>query len=339
MAIPLFRLPILVIQLILESMGFIDIFVLTSVSSKTKRIFKNLVKVKNHEMHIVMGKKENFFTFQRRLNPDFFEQFYSESRKRHPKEVFFMKIDTIDQVPSEFSPAEDGAAALTTYWSKNCNHGAMLYNALIELFELPVKRIKMDLTDVAVKTHRGWINWFNETLSDAFILEIMGECNFSDFVWMLENVKTENTLVFQIEATDYSDTFESSNINFTFKAKTVAIVDGRWIKMDHLKSIEARSVSLFKITLTDFQINLFLRDWKDLKEAFNMKQLIIFFEREADPGIVLAGMNATNEEMMKPDHVRNQWSFKMANGEKCTVTYAKLNVDVPTFGFEFKVGN
>ncbi|CAL2046734.1 unnamed protein product [Caenorhabditis brenneri] len=47
------------------------------------------------------------------------------------------------------------------------NHGAVLYNALFELFKIPIRQIKMDLNGVAVETHRNWINLFNETLSAA----------------------------------------------------------------------------------------------------------------------------------------------------------------------------
>ncbi|CAL2052328.1 unnamed protein product [Caenorhabditis brenneri] len=198
MAIPLFRLPIIVIKLILETMGFIEIFVLTSTSSKTKRICKNLVKVRNYEMQIFMKKGEFLFHFQNISNPHFWEQIYSEWGNSHPKNVFCLKIGTIDQAPSEFLPAENGTAALTTYWSKNNNHGVMLYNALIELFKLPVKYIQMDLTGVEVKTHRGWIKLFNETLSAASLLAIVGECDYSDYVWIRENVKRENGLAFNI---------------------------------------------------------------------------------------------------------------------------------------------
>ncbi|EGT39987.1 hypothetical protein CAEBREN_21770 [Caenorhabditis brenneri] len=198
MAIPLFRLPLLVIKLILESMRFCEMFVLTSASSKTKQYVKSLVKVKNHEMLIIMEKGELLFQFQHISNPDFWEQIYSEWGKSHPKNVFFLKIGTIDQVPSEFSPAENGTAVLTIYWNENINHGAMLYNALIELFKLPVKYIQMDLTGVEVKTQRGWIKLFNETLSAASLLAIVGECDYSDCVWIRENVKTENGLAFNI---------------------------------------------------------------------------------------------------------------------------------------------
>ncbi|EGT39992.1 hypothetical protein CAEBREN_22280 [Caenorhabditis brenneri] len=168
MAIPLFRLPILVIQLILESMGFIDIFVLTSASSKTKKIVKNLIRVRNHEMLIFLEKKEHFFNFENISNPDLFEQISSESRNRYPKDFFYLRIGTFDYVPSEFSSATNGVPALTTYWCDDIDHEKVLYNAFIELFRLPVKQICMDLNGVAFSTCK---NWFNETSFVASLLD------------------------------------------------------------------------------------------------------------------------------------------------------------------------
>ncbi|CAL2052327.1 unnamed protein product [Caenorhabditis brenneri] len=322
MAIPLFRLPILVIKLILESMGFIDIFLLTSASSKTKKIVKNLIRVRNHEMLIFLDKKYHFFNFQNISNPDLSEKIYTESRHRWSKNFFYLRIGTFDYVPSQFSPATNGIPILTTYWCNDIDHEKVLYNAFIELFRLPVRQISMDLNGVAFSTRKNWINWFNETSFVASLLVIVGKCRFSDFVWILESVKTENSLVINAEPTDYSETFGSYNVNFAFKAELISIGYGRWVKLDHLKSIEARTVN-----------------WKDLKVALNMKKLNIFFEREADPEVVLEGLELTNEDLMKPDDSLNQWSFKMANGDKCTVIYAEFDVDVPTFGFEFNVGN
>ncbi|CAL2052369.1 unnamed protein product [Caenorhabditis brenneri] len=340
MAIPLFKLPALVIQLLLDIMGFVDIFVLTNASSKMNRVVRKLLKIRKCDMSLYMSEQAIFFTFLQCPEIFYAEQiFWTLAEGRPKKEVFYLKIGNMDHVPSEFSHRPDGSFQLRLHWNTNTNHGGEIYNTLNELFGAPRWTFEINLDGVSAETHRNWVIWFNDTLSTPFAMKITGKCSFLDYMWLLENVKLKNTLICQVEATDYSDNFGALNVDFTFKAEEkILITDGRWIKLQHLQSIEARKITIFRVSFTDSEINTFLRDWKDSKRASNMKKLFIFFEREANPEVVLEEMNATDENGMKPDNALNQWSFKMVNGEKCTVIYAEYEGN-GVFGFEFQVKN
>ncbi|EGT39360.1 hypothetical protein CAEBREN_16352 [Caenorhabditis brenneri] len=63
MAIPFFKLPALVIQLLLDIMGFVDIFVLTNASLKMNRVVRKLLKTRKCDMQLYMSEKAIFFTF------------------------------------------------------------------------------------------------------------------------------------------------------------------------------------------------------------------------------------------------------------------------------------
>ncbi|CAL2052374.1 unnamed protein product [Caenorhabditis brenneri] len=341
MAIPLFKLPILVIKLIFEVMGFMDIFVLTNTSSKTKQAVKNLLTCKNQEMHIFMGKEAFFFSLLRDSHPTRIEQIHSKSGERQPQKVFYLKIGTIDHVPSEFLPAKEGHAALAVYLNEKINHKEEIYNAISDLFKIPIKRIRMDLNDVPNEIHRSWINFFNENLSAASLLEIVGKCTFRDYFWILENAETRNMFSMRADQTDFSDDYGHHCAGYSFEGESIVISDGRWICREDFESIYAKSINIAKTTIPDGQINKYLKDWKNMKrltlrEKMNLKELTIIFVYERNPEDLLEGLEATNEDLIKPVDVLNQWSFKMANGDKCTVTYAKYEGDDK---FEFRVGN
>ncbi|EGT44350.1 hypothetical protein CAEBREN_21722 [Caenorhabditis brenneri] len=343
MAIPLFKLPILVIKLVFEVMGFIDIFVLTNTSSKTKQFVKNLLTCKNQEMHIFMGKEAFFFSLLRDSHPTFLEQIHWKSGERQPQEVFYLKIGTIDHVPSEFLPAKDGHAALAVYLNENINHGEVIYNAIIDLFKIPIKHIRMDLNDFPNEIHRSWIIFFNENLSTASLLEIVGKCTFRDYFWILDYVNTKNMFAMRADQTDFSDDYGHHCADYSFEGESIVVSDGRWICREDLRSIDARSINIARILISVDDINKYLRDWKNMKKEdrldltfLNLKELTIIFEYERNRENLLEGLEATNEDLIMPVDVLNQWSFKMANGDKCTVTYAKYEGDDK---FEFRVGN
>ncbi|CAL2041533.1 unnamed protein product [Caenorhabditis brenneri] len=338
MALPLFRLPILVIKLILETMGFIEIFVLASTSSDTKRIIKNLVRIRNHEMIILMEKECFVFHFQSKTIPDFCAPIYMNSKECFkPKNVFHMKIGDMYHVPSEFHRANDDTIILTIYWNHTVDHGTALYTALLEVFRIPQKGIIMNLNNVAVENCRSWINWNNDYFPDNSFLEITGTCSFHDYTWILKNVRTKHKLFLRVEPSGYPESPENIEI-LKFEVPIIIIHHGKWIKPQQLKAFKAEEIIVNSASLTDAQINTFLRDWMNSEEASMLKQLTIRFNREADSEVVLEGMDATDEDLMKPEDALSQWSFKMANGERCTVIYAEYEENVQTFGFEFIVG-
>lgn len=339
MALPLFRLPILVIKLIFETMGFIEIFVLTSTSSKTKRIFKNLVTIRNYEMTLFLGMEDYTFDFRTESDPTFGAPIYLESEENQLEDVFSLKIGSCDNVPSAFSRAVgDHTIILTIYWSTNINNATELYNALSEVFKMPLKGINMDLKGISSEKCISWINWKNEYFPDIQCLDIVGTCSFQNYVWILKNVKTQKKLLLEVEPTEYPENPEIVEF-LNVKMKTLMIRHGKWINIQQLKAFKGQKITIWNVSLTDFQVNTFLRDWNNSGVESNWKQLKIHFNREANSNIVLEGLDVTDEDFMRPDDVISQWSFNTKNGEKCTVVYTEYESDVMDFGFEFHLGN
>ncbi|EGT57198.1 hypothetical protein CAEBREN_11445 [Caenorhabditis brenneri] len=337
MTLPLFKLPILVIKLVLETMGFIDLFVLTSASSKTKRIVKNLITIRNFRMNIFIKKEAIVFCFQKIGNLNYLNMIYMEPEKKRRDDVFRLKIGT-NNVPSTFDETVDNAIVLTIYWKQTIDHVTKLYNTFFEIFKTPLKGINIDLKDVAVETYRSWIKWNNDYFFDSLYLEIVGTSTFHDYVWILKNVRTKNMLFLNAEPTDYPEDPENNEI-VNVEAASVYIWFGRWMSMQQLKAIKAESITVRRVSSTDSQINTFLREMKALEVPSYLKKLRVRFNREANPAVVLEGLDVINEDLERPDDVLNQWSFTMASGEKCTAIYVEYEGDVPEFGFEFQVGN
>ncbi|EGT47351.1 hypothetical protein CAEBREN_18821 [Caenorhabditis brenneri] len=337
MALPLFKLPILVIKLLLETMGFVEIFLLTRTSLKIKRIYKHLVTIQNYEMRLYLENEVFIFEFQTKSGPIFNTAIYLNPKEYQHEDLFQLKFGSSDLAPSAFCITINGNLYLNVYWNRSINQATELYNALLEVFRIPLKGIQMDLHDVSVETHRSWINWNNEYFSDASYMAIKGTCSFHDYSWILENLRTQ-TLFFDVLPTDYPE--DPGNIApVNIELAEIYIQNGRWINMQQLITFKAQSISIRDTALTDLEINQVLRDWRDSEIPPKLEQLCIYFNREANLDVVLQGLDATDEDLMKPDGTLDQWSFNMTNGKKCKAIYAEYEDDVSEFGFEFQVGN
>ncbi|CAL2052367.1 unnamed protein product [Caenorhabditis brenneri] len=334
MAFPLFRLPMLVIKLILETMGFLDMFVLTHTSSKTKRIFETLVKIRNHELLLFMESTGFVFDFRKQSGDALGFEIYLAPTEHQPDDVFFLKIGSTDVSSTLFNL--NGRIILLIYSDTSMYTGTQLCNALREVFKIPLQEIVMRLDDVAVTTYDFWITWNNTLFYDISALNFAGNCRFSDYVWILKHVRTRHLLNFDVEPTEYAhnpETFEIRNDG------TIVIHHGRWINVVQLNSIKARDITILEVSLSDSEINTFLRNWRDSGVASDWKKLEISFNREANSDIVLEGIDVTNEDVIRPADIIHQWSFNSKNGEKCTVRYFMNSADVVEFRFEFQIGN
>lgn len=338
MALPLFKLPLLVVKLILETMGFIEIFLLTSTTTKTKQIFKNLVKVRNYELHLFMKKGGLTFDFRSISDPNFGAPIFVKPEVSQRKNEFGLKIGTIDKLSSKIFKLDNGTFFLAIYCNNTINRGTEVYNVLMEVFRLPIQSITMSLEDVSSENYRSWINWNNDLFYDIPFLDVGGKCSFHDYVWILKNVKTQNKLFLDVEPLDYPEDLENIEV-LNVEVAFIIISHGKWVRLEQLKAFKAQIVDVNSASLTDSQINAFLRDWRDSEVASTLRELTICFNREADVNIVLQELDVTDENLLKSDDALNQWSFKSAKGEKLTVIYAKYTANVRTFGFEFRIGN
>ncbi|EGT39355.1 hypothetical protein CAEBREN_22831 [Caenorhabditis brenneri] len=334
MSLPLFRLPMLVIKLILETMGFFDMFVLTRTSSKTKRFFERLVTIRNHELILFMESKDFAFDLQTKSGDILGSEIVLVPEKYRPDDVFILKIGSTD-VASAFSNKK-GRIILSIYSDTSMYTGTQLCNALREEFKMPLQQIVMRLDDVAVETYDYWITWNNTLFYDIPALTVMGKCSFSAYVWILKHVRTKHKLDFGLEPTEYDNNVEIVEIQTD---ETIFIDHGRWINVAQLNSIKARDITISEVFLTDSEINMFLKNWRDRGVASGWKQLDIHFNGEADLDIVLEGIDGTEEDLNRPADIIHQFSFNSRNGEKCTVCYVRNDADDSIFGFEFHFGN
>ncbi|EGT39358.1 hypothetical protein CAEBREN_01891 [Caenorhabditis brenneri] len=334
MALPLFKLPMLVIKLILETMGFIEMFLLCNVSSKTNRIFKNLVTIRNHEMLLFLRNNCFVFDFRTQANHTPVSEIHLKPRRNQSGDLMSLNVGNNDVAWELLSVG--GRITLVIYSDTSMYDGEVLYRVLFELFERPVQQVSINLNDVAVATFRCWITWNNELFYDTPLLHILGKCSFSNYIWILENVRTRHRLYFAVEPTEYPSNPETVEI-FAGGVEAIAILHGRWINIEQLNLLKIQDTTIQEVPLTDIQINRFLRNWRDSGVASNWKKLNIHFNRAANLDIVLEGIDVTDEDEIRPTGVIHQWSFNTGNGEKCTVCYARYNFLL--FGFEFRVGN
>ncbi|CAL2052368.1 unnamed protein product [Caenorhabditis brenneri] len=119
----------------------------------------------------------------------------------------------------------------------------------------------------------------------------------------------------------------------------IVILHGKWINIEQLELLKIQNITIQEVSLTDIQINRFLRNRRDSGVASDWKQLDIHFNRAANLDIVLEGIEVTDEDEIRPADVIHQWSFNTGNGKKCTACYANYVADFLQFGFEFRFGN
>ncbi|EGT44339.1 hypothetical protein CAEBREN_01224 [Caenorhabditis brenneri] len=335
MAFPLFRLPLLVVKLILETMGFIEMFVLTRTSSKTKRVFERLVTIRNHELILFLESTGFVFDLQTKSGVAVGCQIFLRPTENQPDDVFMLKIGSTD-VASALTN-KNGRIILSIY-SDTCMYTeTQLVNALREVFRMPLQEMEMRLDNVAVETYHSWITWNNTMFYDIPGLHFAGKCSFSAYIWILKHVRTRHVLNFVLEPTEYENNAEIFEIQTD---EEIFIDHGRWINdAAQLNSIKARNITIRDVSLSDTEINTFLKNWRDSGVASGWKQLDIHFNGEADLDVVLEGIDGTDEDLNLPAGVIHQFDFNSTNGEKCTVYYVLNNPDALIFGFEFHFGN
>ncbi|EGT39580.1 hypothetical protein CAEBREN_04613 [Caenorhabditis brenneri] len=338
MTLPFQKLPFLVMQNILQIMGFLDLFLLSCTSAKTKRIVKNAFTTRNHillvgvgealALKIVSGYDENYG-----------EQIFLCSEEIHAEKEFHVNIGTVDTVPANYSEEQDdGTLILFTYWSDPKIGFNVIHEAIFEVFGATVNEVSIDVAGVPAKIHQKEIEWLENKLPTLPSFAISGRCSFQDYIWLLKNVRTKNVVFFSMEPTEYSENNEIVNLEM----EDVTITHGKWMKIHDIEAIKARNICLKDISLTDNEINVFLKNLGAFKEKSNMKELTLTFYRQADPEIVFEGLDVINEVQIKPVDSHNQWSFELANGEKCTVIYVEYDNDESDdliFGFEIQIGN
>ncbi|EGT46043.1 hypothetical protein CAEBREN_00924 [Caenorhabditis brenneri] len=149
MSFPIIRLPYLVFKMVLESMGFIDLFILTRTSKKMKRYVKNYVKVRNYEMNVDFDTHFEL-NFTNKSNEKQVEVFVVETIEKYKSEdepkCFPLKLGNVDGINSGFYDSKCGEVPiLGTFWNDMTAGLEKFYNEIIEIFpDVPFKLLGIE---------------------------------------------------------------------------------------------------------------------------------------------------------------------------------------------------
>ncbi|CAL2048182.1 unnamed protein product [Caenorhabditis brenneri] len=339
MTLPFQKLPFLVMQNVLQIMGFLDLFLLSCTSSKTKRIVRNAFDVRKHFLAVHFQDALKIL-IQSGTNLNYAEAIYLSSKNEQKnRKVFHVNIGAVDRVPSDYTKqlGNKNALVLTTYWDDPKIRFNVFYNAVFEVFQAKFDGVMLDLDDVQVENYQELFNWIEDHLPPLPAFRIKGRCSFQNYIWLMKTVKARDHIQFVMEPTEYPENHETVNL----EAEKVDIQYGKWMKIEDIQAINARDIDLRDISLTDDDINAFSKILDGFKEKSNLKKLSLEFFRVADTVVVLEGLNVIDEDEIKPPYSLKQWSFVMANGEKCTVIYAEYDNDLSdnlSFGFDILIG-
>ncbi|EGT40519.1 hypothetical protein CAEBREN_05988 [Caenorhabditis brenneri] len=326
MTLPIQKLPILVIHLILQTMGFQDMFLLTRISTKMKRIVQRMGRIPKHCLYVTIGRtimiQIQTMTYDR--YPDLMNVV---ARKNDPPgwfSPFNMKIGSVACLPSAFCKYSDGQNVVETCWNDikvGCDE---LCNEIIELFNTPVRSVTLKL--YRRTNYQNEINWTNSTFPNLVIFELIGHCNFQDYMWMIKNAKATEELHFGMEPSGYPVN-KNSLVVIPLELKHIEIEHGKWVSLRQLEAIKSNYIMVKEADLTDSEINEFLMNLKNSKEKPKFKELYILFDRQSDTTVVFEGLQ--DEDVLEPNIGLQELVFKTGNGQKCAVTYNLFEFERP----------
>ncbi|CAL2027826.1 unnamed protein product [Caenorhabditis brenneri] len=301
--IPLLKLPILVITNILESMGLIDRFLLAHVSQRMKRIVKNSSRVRNHRFLVFFNQRAGF-------------RFQTMDRKTLPEDFIVEDDDAADmnyiekllRKPFKLSMSKTNRQILTIYWDDVFIGMKTICEEITELFSVPVNGVCFDLNGVDYHLE-SIINFTNSLDPRTESVRIDGEeCDFDQYKYVLENIKSPNNLACHAEPKEH---LEMGDISLKFEK--IYIKSGQWVKLNHLKSIEANEIVIDHSNFTDQILNNLFRNLRGLLHS-KTKKLDIYFYRHVDIDTVMDGFDADEDD-------ESRWSFPMDNGKKFIVDF------------------
>ncbi|EGT60084.1 hypothetical protein CAEBREN_02785 [Caenorhabditis brenneri] len=339
MALPIQKLPMLVIHLILQTVGFLDMFLLTRTSTKMRRIVQNMNRTPKHYLCVTIA-NQIMIQIQSKTNEEYSELMIVTDKENEPERryTFKMEIGSVDYLPSELLARAlvlvlaDGQVVVETYWNDVKSGCIELCNELVQVFNTPVRAVTLKLDEI--ENYQNAINWINSTFQGLILVKIEGDCNFQDYMWIMKNAKATKELRFEMKPNDYPKDTENLEV-IPFELEGIEILHGKWINFQQLEAIKSDYIKIANIDWTDFKINTFLKNLKSSKEKPKFKELDIIIHRQSTH-VVFEGL----QERDAPD-TDKKLVFKTVNGQKCTVTYTRfvrnVHEDNNLFGFEILI--
>ncbi|EGT33061.1 hypothetical protein CAEBREN_25786 [Caenorhabditis brenneri] len=142
MVLPILKLPFLVIQNVLESMGFIELFVFTRSSRRMKWIVKNRIRIPKHRTIMVFDKPLVVKIHNRNMVEWFsadaiYELEYSSEYN------FYQNIGKANDVVSEYFDLESLIPELSTYWNDKMVGFKELFGELRDIFQISIETLEI----------------------------------------------------------------------------------------------------------------------------------------------------------------------------------------------------
>lgn len=206
-------------------------------------------------------------------------QFAVVSKKElHPEEdVQRRRIGKFDSVVSHraYSSHESGCKpSLITYWSDTLLGAKHLCKELSELFPIELDSVYVDFDPVTVD-YQALIRWLNQ-FEPRFEQQMFKgtEMDFSQYMWIIEHVKSKKFVEMKAKPKEY---FKKETLKIDIEQFHVC--HAKWIQIKHLQSLKCSRFRVFDVSLTETDINLFL---KSLLAGSNPNLVDFAITREPD---------------------------------------------------------
>ncbi|CAL2051744.1 unnamed protein product [Caenorhabditis brenneri] len=213
MTLPIQKLPILVIHLILQTMGFQDMFLLTRISTKMKRIVQRMGRIPKHCLYVTIGRtimiQIQTMTYDR--YPDLMNVV---ARKNDPPgwfSPFNMKIGSVCCLPSAF---------YYMWMIKNAKATEELHLGM-EPSEYPVNKnslvvIPLELKHIEIE-HGKWVSLRQlEAIKSYYIMVKEADLTDSEINEFLKSLKNSKE----------KPKFKELDIMFDRQSDTAVVIEG-----------------------------------------------------------------------------------------------------------------
>lgn len=307
MALPLLKLPCLVILQFLELMSFVELFFLSQVSQKMGRIIKKHSKIRDHVLELSIDEDVSIDLVSLKTKLPVSSVVLRPCKKLETSPFisnFNLKFGKCGGIPCISTNLGFGFASVELY-SDDFTLSKEIYDKISYIFSLPLIKTKMNLSGTRdnYKWTVEWLNTFNIPE-----IEICGNlCDFAQYTDTIQTIKSSGKVIFGARPASFH-TLEALDVNL----EHVTFDKGEWIKPHYLESMNSNFIRISKAIFSDRDINQFLHALKRGSYP-NLQEMTMEFDRRIATDVIFAGLNAYGT----PYH-RN---FDLDNGKRCSVWY------------------
>ncbi|KAF1771142.1 hypothetical protein GCK72_002967 [Caenorhabditis remanei] len=286
----LFSLPYVPLKQVFDNFGPTGIFNISMTSRKSKNIAVSYRgPSKNVQFDLGFGVKDHVKFFD--------EEYFGllvqvlETSELPERTLATVRIGNFEIIPVEMGMLYQ-MPCLKTYWKDRMVGLFEIGKYVREVFNRDIYKVMLG-DEYAENDHRRAIDWVLETQKS--IEEIY--CEFTprtdeDFEYLLEKLaRHAREFSFVVKPSDGYCPVKITH----FMNDDLYLQPSFWIKLDHLLTMNCRSILLADSTLTYKDINLFLKHWMS-GGCFELKNLDIRVEQSIDYETTLNGTDYTKRD-------------------------------------------